>query len=40
MAKQPTYWLTRLLILRLLGLVYFFAFLSLALQVLPSAPTG
>ncbi len=34
-AKQPTYWLTRLLILRLLGLVYFFAFLSLALQVLP-----
>ncbi len=35
MAKQPTYWLTRFLILRLLGLVYFFAFLSLARQVLP-----
>ena len=34
-AKQPTYWLTRYLILRLLGLVYFFAFLSLARQVLP-----
>jgi len=34
-AKQPTYWLTRFLILRLLGLVYFFAFLSLARQVLP-----
>ena len=35
MAKQPTYWLTRFLILRFLGLVYFFAFLSLARQVLP-----
>jgi hypothetical protein len=34
-AKQPTYWLTRFLILRLLGVVYFFAFLSLARQVLP-----
>jgi hypothetical protein len=34
-AKQPTYWLTRFLILRLLGLVYFFAFLSLTRQVLP-----
>ncbi len=33
--KQPTYWLTRFLILRLLGLVYLFAFLSLARQVLP-----
>ena len=31
----PTYWLTRFLILRLLGFVYFFAFLSLATQVLP-----
>src|SRR3989338_9319979 len=31
----PSYWLTRFVILRLLGLVYFFAFLSLATQVLP-----
>ncbi|MBI4169142.1 MAG: lipase maturation factor family protein [Acidobacteria bacterium] len=31
----PSYWLTRFVILRLLGLVYFFAFLSLARQVLP-----
>ncbi len=31
----PSYWLTRFLILRLLGLVYFVAFLSLAHQVLP-----
>ncbi len=31
----PSYWLTRFLILRLLGFVYFFAFLSLATQVLP-----
>ena len=31
----PTYWLTRFLILRLLGLVYFVAFLSLVNQVLP-----
>src|SRR5262245_54413888 len=30
-----SYWLTRFLILRLLGVVYFFAFLSLARQVLP-----
>jgi hypothetical protein len=30
-----SYWLTRFLILRLLGFVYAFAFLSLALQVLP-----
>jgi len=29
------YWLTRFAILRLLGFVYFFAFLSLACQVLP-----
>ena len=32
---RPTYWLTRFLVLRLLGLVYFVAFLSLAQQVLP-----
>jgi hypothetical protein len=32
---RPTYWLTRFAILRLLGFVYFFAFLSLATQVLP-----
>ena len=32
---RPSYWLTRFLILRLLGLVYFVAFLSLAQQVLP-----
>ncbi|MBI3770155.1 MAG: lipase maturation factor family protein [Deltaproteobacteria bacterium] len=31
----PTYWLTRFVILRLLGVVYFAAFLSLARQVLP-----
>lgn len=31
----PSYWLTRFVLLRLLGLVYFFAFLSLATQVLP-----
>jgi Lipase maturation factor len=35
MANPPTYWLTRFVILRLLGFVYFFAFLSLARQVLP-----
>jgi len=34
--EQPhSYWLTRFLILRLLGLVYFVAFLSLAQQILP-----
>jgi hypothetical protein len=32
---RPSYWLSRFLILRLLGLVYLFAFLSLARQVLP-----
>src|SRR5436853_600282 len=32
---MPTYRLTRFLLLRLLGLVYVAAFLSLALQVLP-----
>jgi len=31
----PTYWLTRFVILRLLGFVYLFAFLSLATQVIP-----
>jgi hypothetical protein len=31
----PTYWLTRFVILRLLGIVYCAAFLSLATQVLP-----
>ena len=38
-AREPpttsTFWLTRFLILRLLGFVYFFAFLSAAKQVLP-----
>src|SRR2546421_6587567 len=33
--EASTYWLTRFFILRLLGFVYFFAFLSLAMQVLP-----
>jgi hypothetical protein len=33
--SAPSYWLTRFLILRLVGVVYFFAFLSLATQVLP-----
>jgi hypothetical protein len=32
---RPAYWLTRFLILRLLGLVYLVAFASLAAQVLP-----
>ncbi len=32
---RQSYWLTRFLILRLLGLVYFVAFLSLARQLLP-----
>ena len=35
MGPPHTYWLTRFLVLRLLGLVYFVAFLSLAHQVLP-----
>ncbi|TMA42269.1 MAG: lipase maturation factor family protein, partial [Deltaproteobacteria bacterium] len=35
METPQTYWLTRFLVLRLLGLVYFVAFLSLAHQVLP-----
>jgi len=33
--ERPTYWLTRFVILRLLGFVYFIAFLCLARQVLP-----
>src|SRR3954453_3597380 len=32
---RHSYWLTRFLILRLLGFVYFAAFVSLAVQVLP-----
>src|SRR5262245_34117792 len=34
-ASSSSFWLTRFLILRLLGFVYFFAFLSAARQVLP-----
>jgi hypothetical protein len=37
-AKSPgrsTYWLTRFVVLRLLGFVYLFAFLSAALQIVP-----
>jgi hypothetical protein len=34
-SPKPTYWLTRFMILRLLGLVYFVAFLSLAQQLKP-----
>jgi len=33
--QRPSYWLTRFLVLRLVGLVYFVAFLSLAPQALP-----
>ena len=33
--EPPSYWLTRFYLLRLLGLVYLFGFLSLANQVLP-----
>jgi hypothetical protein len=33
--SRHSYWLTRFLILRLLGLVYFVAFLSLAHQIMP-----
>ncbi len=32
---RSTYWLTRFVILRLIGFVYFFAFLSAALQIVP-----
>ncbi len=35
MRQAPTYWLTRFLILRLLGVVYLAAYLSLATQLLP-----
>jgi len=35
LGPPPSFWLTRFVILRLLGVVYFFAFLSLATQVLP-----
>jgi hypothetical protein len=34
-ASRPTHWLTRFVVLRLLGIVYTAAFLSAALQVLP-----
>jgi hypothetical protein len=34
-AARSSYWLTRFLILRLLGFVYLFAFLSAAIQVVP-----
>jgi hypothetical protein len=34
-AEAPSYWLTRFVLLRLLGFVYFFAFLGLARQALP-----
>jgi len=33
--EKPQYWLTRFALLRFLGFVYFFAFLSLATQVIP-----
>jgi hypothetical protein len=33
--KKPTYWLTRFIILRWLGFVYFFTFLSAAKQIVP-----
>jgi hypothetical protein len=38
--EPPSYWLTRFLLLRLLGLVYFFAFLSLVNQVIPLVGEG
>jgi hypothetical protein len=34
-SPESRYWLTRFVVLRLLGFVYFFAFLSLAIQVIP-----
>src|SRR2546422_3889629 len=37
---DPSYWLTRFVILRLLGLVYFVAFLCLANQILPLIGNG
>ncbi len=33
--EKPTYFITRFVLLRVLGFVYFFAFLSLAFQVIP-----
>src|SRR5437016_5722198 len=33
--KPPSYWLTRFVILRLIGLVYFVAFLVAAQQIIP-----
>ncbi len=35
MPDRPTYWLTRFLILRLLGIVYAVAFLAAINQILP-----
>jgi hypothetical protein len=35
MAARPTYWLTRFVILRLLGLVYAFAFIVAINQIIP-----
>lgn len=34
-AHKPQYWLTRFILLRVLAFVYFFAFISLATQVIP-----
>src|SRR5215813_8256309 len=34
-SNTPSYWLTRFIILRLLGLVYFIAFLAAANQLVP-----
>ncbi len=34
-SKKPTYWLTRFILLRFLGFVYLFAFISLYFQVIP-----
>ena len=33
--QKPEYWITRFVFLRLLGFIYFFAFLSLSAQVIP-----
>jgi len=33
--RKPSYWLTRFVLLRVLGVTYFFAFLAMALQVIP-----
>src|SRR5579872_1124894 len=40
MATQPTYWLTRFLILRLLGIVYAVAFLVVIEQIIPLIGSG